>query len=231
MVGVSIAPADRTRIEVALAEATAERDGDIVCIVTRCASTYRDIAVGGSAAAALLLPMALVPLGFDPAWFPGVADSWEGAHLASRDVVIGRALSAYAVLQAAVFVVAYLLLATARGRRWATPGAVRRQRVRAAAVRQFQAQGLDRADRRAGVLIFVALEERRAEIVVGRRLLNDAPIEMWNDVGAALGRALAARQFAEGIEAAVTACGARMPLRATGTADRRPAPASRLILL
>ncbi len=228
MVGDLIPRNDQTRINAALAAAGA---GGILCIVAPRVSTYRDVALGWSAVAALLLPMALVPLGFDPAWFPGVADSWEGAHLASRDVVIGRALSAYAVLQAAIFVTIFLLLSTRGGRRWATPGPVRRLRVRRAAIRQFQTHGLHHGSGRGGLLIFVAQEDRQAEIVVSQGLLKAAPLQAWGDVGADLARALAAGRGAEGLETAIAACAELMILHAPMDGVEHGVPSGRLILL
>jgi putative membrane protein len=53
--------------------------------------------------------MLLIPFNFDPAWFPGLGDSWEAAHLAARDVTIGKTIAAYAVIQAAVFVAVFLI--------------------------------------------------------------------------------------------------------------------------
>lgn len=231
MVEPLVTPAEQARIAQAIAAAEADTDGEIFCVAARRVSAYRDVALGWAAAAALLLPMALIPLGFDPAWFPGIADSWEGAHLASRDIVVGRALSAYAVLQAAVFVTVFLCLSTRRGRQWATPRSVRRQRVRHAAIQQFQAHGLDQTTGRTGLLIFVADEDRQAEIVVDRGLLDLTPPETWGEITADLTHALRNGRWAEGLEAAVAACGRVLALHAPARGETPNALADRIVLL
>lgn len=231
MVTPLIGRADQQRIAAAIAAAEAGTSAEIFCVAARRVSAYRDVALGWAAAAALLAPMGLIPLGFDPAWFPGVGDSWEGAHLASRDIVIGRALSAYAVLQAAVFVTVFLAVSTARGRRWATPRSVRRMRVRHAAVRQFQAHGLHQTQGRTGVLVFAAHEDRQAEIVVDQGLVESVPPEVWGAIAAELARALGEGRWAEGLEAAVMACGQVLSAHAPAGPDDRNELPDRLILL
>ncbi|WP_374596300.1 hypothetical protein [Brevundimonas sp.] len=44
-----------------------------------------------------------------PSWVPKLADSWQAGHLASTDVGVAQNLSAYALIQAATFIVVYLL--------------------------------------------------------------------------------------------------------------------------
>ena len=61
--------------------------------------------VGWAAAAALLLPLGLIPFGFDPAWIPGMGDGWQAAHLSSTDVVVGQSLAAYALIAGAATLV------------------------------------------------------------------------------------------------------------------------------
>jgi putative membrane protein len=99
----------QTRIAAAIAAAESRTSGEIFCVLAREVSSYRDISLGWAAAAAMLLPLGLIPLGFDPAWIPGLGDGWQAAHLSSTDVLVGQSLAAYVLVQAAVFLTVLLL--------------------------------------------------------------------------------------------------------------------------
>ena len=198
---------DHTRVSAAIAAAEARTSGEIFCVFTRRVSSYRDVSLGWAAAAALLAPMGLIPLGFDPAWFPGIADSWEAAHLAARDITIGRALSAYAVVQAAVFITVFLVTCIPPVRRLVTPRSVRRARVRRAAMQQFLAHGLHTTQDRTGVLIFAALSDRQVEVIADEAIHGRVDRDVWAQAVDALTRAMRAGRPAEGFEAAVALTG------------------------
>ena len=118
-------------------------------------SSYRDVSLAWAGAAALILPLGLIPLGFEAAWIPGLGSGWEASHLAAREVSTGQALGAYAIIQAVVFLAVYLITRLPTITRWVTPRAVRRARARNAAMQQFLAHGLHVTEGRTGVLIFV----------------------------------------------------------------------------
>lgn len=44
-----------------------------------------------------------------PSWVPGLADTWQTGHLAFTDVAVAQNLSAYALIQAAIFIIVFLL--------------------------------------------------------------------------------------------------------------------------
>lgn len=195
------------RIAAAIAAQEARTSGEIFCVLARRVSSYRDVSLGWAAAAALILPLGLIPLGFDPAWIPGMADSWEAAHLASREVSVAQALGAYAVIQAVVFLAVYLLSRVPAVRRWITPRAVRRARVRDAAVQQFLAHGLHVTENRTGVLIFAALSDHLVEVVADEGIHSKVDQTVWADAVEALSRGLKQDDPAGGFEAAVALCG------------------------
>ena len=196
------------RIAGAIAAAEARTSGEIFCVLARRVSSYRDVSLGWAAAAALLLPLGLIPLGFDPAWIPGFADSWEAAHLAARGVSTGQALGAYAVIQAVVFLIVYLVTRLPVVTRWVTPRAVRRARVRSAAMQQFLAHGLHVTEARTGVLIFAALADHQVEVVADEGIHAKVDQEVWADAAEALVQGLKRGDPAAGFEAAVGLCGA-----------------------
>lgn len=199
----SLTPDDHARITAAIQDAEARSSGEVFCVLARRVSSYRDVSLGWAAAAALLLPMFLIPLAFDPAWLPGVADSWEAAQLASRDTTIARSLGAYAVIQAAVFVVVFLIACIPTVRRWLTPRSVRRSRVRRAAMQQVLGHGLQNTPRRTGVLIFAALEDRQVELIADEGIHARVDQTVWAEAVDALTIALRDGRPAEGFEAAI----------------------------
>ena len=68
---------EHARISAAIKSAEANTSGEIFCVIARRVSSYQDVGLAWAAAAAFILPLALVPLGFDPVWLPGLADTWE----------------------------------------------------------------------------------------------------------------------------------------------------------
>lgn len=203
----SLTPEDHARITAAIQDAEARSSGEVFCVLARQVSSYRDVSLGWAAAAALILPMFLIPLAFDPAWLPGVADSWEAAQLAARDSTVARTLGAYAVVQAAVFVAVFLLTSIPAVKRWVTPRALRRSRVRRAAMQQVLAHGLQNTPRRTGVLIFAAFQERQVEIIADEGIHARVDQAVWAEAVDRLTTALRAGRPADGFEAALTQVG------------------------
>ena len=216
---MTLTPEAHERIAAAIAAAEARTSGEVFCVLSRRVSSYRDVSLAWAAAAALILPLGLIPVGFGPAWIPGMADSWEAAHLAARAVSIGQALGAYAVVQAVVFLATYLITRLPLVTRWVTPRAVRRARVRDAAVQQFLAHGLHITEARTGVLIFAALSDHQVEVVADKGIHERVDESVWGDAAEALSRGMKRGDAAGGFEAAVGLCGevlaAHFPPRAT----------------
>ena len=204
---IKLTPAVQSRIADAIAVAEARTSGEIFCVLARRVSTYRDISLGWAAAAALLLPLGLIPFGFDPAWIPGLGDGWQAAHLSSTDVIVGQSLAAYALIQSAVFVSAFLLTSIPSVRRLVTPRSVRRARVRRAAMEQFLAHGLHITQERTGVLIFAALSDHQVEIVADEGIHSKVDQAVWGDAVDALVRGLKKGDAAAGFELAIDLCG------------------------
>ncbi len=199
---------DHARVSAAIATAETRTSGEIFCVLAQSVSSYRDISLAWAAGAALLAPLVLIPLGFDSTWFPGLSDSWEAAHLAARDITIGRALAVYAVVQAAVFVSVYLLLRIPALSRLSTPRAIRRQRTREAAMHQFLAHGLHVTQERTGVLIFAAMADRQVEVIADEGIHSRVAPEVWVQAVDVLTAGLRQRKPAQGFEAAIELMGA-----------------------
>ncbi|MBP8072824.1 MAG: TPM domain-containing protein [Brevundimonas sp.] len=205
---IKLTPQVQSRIGDAIAAAESKTSGEIFCVLARRVSSYRDISLGWAAAAALLLPLGLIPFGFDPAWIPGMGDGWQAAHLSSTDVVVGQSLAAYALIQSAVFVTAFLVTSIPGVRRFVTPRSVRRARVRRAAMEQFLAHGLHVTRERTGVLIFAALADHQVEVVADEGIHSKVDQAIWADAVEALARGMKNDDPAAGFEAAIGLCGA-----------------------
>jgi len=198
---------EHARVAGAIAAAEAQTSGEIFCVLAGQVSSYRDISLAWAAAAAFLLPLALIPFGFDAAWFPGLSDGWQAAHLSALNLSIGRSLGVYAVLQVAVFVAVYLLLRIPALTRLVTPRGIRRDRTRQAAMHQFLAHGLHVTEHRTGVLIFAAMADRQVEVIADQGIHSRVDRAIWGEAVEVLTVALSERRAAEGFEQAIALVG------------------------
>lgn len=228
---IRMTPQVQGRIADAIAAAEARTSGEIFCVLARRVSSYRDISVGLAAASALLLPLGLIPFGFDPAWIPGLGDGWQAAHLSSTDVMVGQSLAAYALIQSAVFVTVFMLTSIPGVRRLVTPRSIRRARVRRAAMEQFLAHGLHITRERTGVLIFAALSDHQVEVLADEGIHSKVDQAVWADAVEALSRGMKNGDPAAGFETAISLCGdvlaEHFPPRATNPNEI----ADRLVLI
>lgn len=194
---------DQSRIAQAIAAAEAATSGEVFCVVSRRVSSYGDVALAWSAAAALILPALLIPFGFEGVWpFGG---GWEAAH--ESGLTVGRALGGYVAVQAAVFAGILLLSLIPTVRRWMTPGGLRRARVRRAALQQFLAHGVHVTRERTGVLIFAALDDHQVELIADEGIHAQVDQGVWGDAVAALTTEMKAGRPAQGFEIAIGQCG------------------------
>jgi putative membrane protein len=91
------------------------------------------------------------------------------------------ALSGYAVLQCLLFLGIFLVVSIPPIRRCLTPPALKRVRVRERAQEQFLVHGLDRTRERTGVLIFVSLQDRRAEVLADTGISARVDASIWSE--------------------------------------------------
>ncbi|MFN3671722.1 MAG: TPM domain-containing protein [Bosea sp. (in: a-proteobacteria)] len=191
---------DREAIAEAVRQAELTTAAEIVVVIERAASGYRSVPLALALLLALLLPWPLLAL---------------TATSAPRIFLIQ--LVAAAVLIAA-------LQWYGRGGRF-VPGFIKRRRAHDAALREFTARGLARTQGRTGVLLYVALQERYAEILADSAIETRVEPGAWEGViGALLDEARAGR-VVEGVIAAVGAVGvvlARHAPRQEGDVDELP---------
>ena len=174
---------DKVRISAAIQAAEAGTSGEIFCILSRRSSDYRLVPIVWAAAIALAAPLPLMLLTGWPTWW---------IHLA----------------QLGVFLIAAIVLSHRALRFHIVPWRARRARAHDQAMRQFFAQGLDKTPDRTGVLIFVSIGERYAEIVVDAGINAKVSASVWDEALGALISAIKAGRPGDGFVAAIEQCGA-----------------------
>jgi putative membrane protein len=178
-----ISDADKARIADAIRAAEARTAGEIFCVLARQSSHYSLMPIAWAAALALIVPLPLIYLTVWPA-------------------------SVIYVLQLMAFVAAAIVLSRPRLRFRIVPKRARHDRAHSTAMRQFWAHGLHKTKTRTGVLIFVSVAERYAEIVADAGINEKVTPGVWNSAVAALTSAIKQGRIADGFVAAIAQCGA-----------------------
>jgi putative membrane protein len=145
----------------------------------------------------------------------------EVAGRAARDALIGAI-----VLQAALFVLALVIVALPPIRLALTPRAFKRDRVRRRALEQFAAKNLHLTRDRTGVLIFVSFGEHMAELIADDGIAGHVEPHVWDQAMGALVEGLKRGEAGAGLAAAVRLCGEvlaeRFPARGEDNPNELP---------
>ena len=199
---MEISAADRDRIGKAITAAEAASDGEIVAVTTPLSDSYHDVA----------LHWALVPLFAVlawAAWRPTALEWWYRFLLGGwqPEPSIGQLLTLLLVFAALKFTIALLILKWMPLRLALTPGATKLRRVRRRAVTIFKAAAERRTENRAGILIYLSMGERRAEIVADEAITKVTTPEAWGEAMATLLADVREGRPGEGICAAIEQIG------------------------
>jgi putative membrane protein len=178
-----ITQADKDRVAEAIRMAETKTSGEIFCVIAHQASDYRLVPLAWAALAALVVPAPLLYLTLWPA-------------------------SLIYLVQLVVFIVLAIVLAQPAIRFHVVPRRAKHERAHALAMRQFFAQGLDRTEKRTGVLIFASAAEHYAEIVADAGINSKVTPEVWRQAIDALTAAIKDGRAGDGFVAAVEQCGA-----------------------
>ena len=172
---------DRARIIEAIRVAETRTSGEIYCVFTRACSAYRVFPIAWAAALALFLPLPLIHL-----------TAWPAAVIHA--------------LQLLTFIGALYLLTRESLRYRIVPQQTKAARTHQEALRQFAAHGLQHTELRTGVLIFVSVAERYAEIVADAGIVAKASPSVWDEAVAGLTSKIAAGRAADGFVATIDEC-------------------------
>ena len=191
------------RVSDAVSLAERSSDGEIVTIVTDLSDHYQDISSRWAAAMALLF---LIALPIAPGFWRGAMDLLSSGW--SQDYSPAAFLTAIAATAVFLYFVASLMLENMNLRLFLTPSSVKEDRVRARAVQLFRVGTESRTDGRTGILIYLSMMERRAEIVADSAIgAKVAPQEWAEAMGAMIDEVKQGRP-GDGMVAAVERVGA-----------------------
>jgi putative membrane protein len=200
---LSLSQADHDLVSAAVAETEALTSGEIVTIVARRSDSYHDVGLIWAVAAVFLT------LG----WFATFPDhlrdlsamllsDWEHevADWKLLTVLLGDLLLNFLVIR--------YLLAIPALRMLATPRATKARRVRRRAILLFRSAVEARTHGRTGVLLYLSLDEHRAELVADRAINDKVAPEAWGEAMASLIEAIRDGCPGEGLAAEVRQVGA-----------------------
>jgi putative membrane protein len=180
---MNISDADRAQIAEAVRIAEQKTSGEIFCAIAQRSSNYSLVPVAWAAALALAVPLPLIYL-----------TSWPA--------------SVIYMLQLIAFVAAAVVLSRSGVRFRIVPKRARHDRAHSTAMRQFWALRLHKTQARTGVLIFVSLAERYAEIIADAGINEKVTPEVWQSAVEALTAAIKQGRLGDGFVAAIAQCGA-----------------------
>jgi putative membrane protein len=194
--------ADRQKVSAAIAAAEATSNGEIVAVATPLSDPYHDVA----------LHWALIPLFAVlawAAWRPTALTWWYDFLFGgwSPDPTLSQLFTLLMVLAALKFIVAMLILKWMPLRLLLTPAATKHRRVRRRAIAIFKAAAEKRTAGRTGILIYLSMAERRAEIIGDAAITSATNPETWGEAMAALLVDVREGRVADGIVAAIEQVG------------------------
>jgi len=194
--------ADSARVTAAVTEAERNTAGEIVTVVARRSDSYHDVAAHWGILAMLLV---LALLAFRPEaalWLHTlVANPWDGAPPPGALFVIALLLCALA------FLLVRLLLTSMPLRLALTPGSTKARRVHARALALFRTGAEQRTRDSTGVLLYLSLDEHRAEIIADAAIHSRVEAAVWGDAMAALVAAVKDDRPGDGMAEAIRQIG------------------------
>ena len=202
---------EEDRIEAAVAKAENATSGEIVCVLAAEVSNYREVPLAWAAGVALAFPPLALVLGVHPLGVASNAGLWIAAQATALESHIALALGLYAMLQAALFILTYLIVQVPPVRRRLTPASLKRHRVIRSAQQQFAAISARATGSDTGVLVFVALDDRQVQILADRAIHDKVGDAVWSRAAGAIGEGMrAGRDPTAAIIRAVEICGAAL---------------------
>lgn len=199
---ISMSEADHLTVTQAVAAAEEHTDAEIVTIVARRSDAYHDVGLHWSILFMLVVPLlaAAFPADYEGAliWMMG---GWEHS-LPARTIYL--VMFGQMILH---FLFMRYLLAIPALRMAVTPGATKSRRVRRRALLLFRTAAEARTRRLTGMLLYLSLDEHRAEIVADEAIASVVPAEVWGEAMAAMIEKVRAGRIAEGMALAIEKAG------------------------
>lgn len=198
--------AEEQRISAAIASAERNTSGEIVAVVTAASESYFYVPFMWAAMLALLVPWPMIYL------------TWWPMHVVY-------------FIQLATFLILVLLLMPRGVRVGLVPRSIRRAHAHRRAVEQFLSQSLHTTAGRTGVLIFVSVAERYAEVLADSGINAKVPKGTWQTLVDRLTSELAEGRAADGFVHAIEQAGALLAQHfPPGTNDPNELPDHLIVL-
>jgi putative membrane protein len=198
MVIARLSEADHAKVSAAIAAAESASDGEIVAVATDLSDPYHDVALHW---AVLVLIAVLAWAAACPSclqwWMDVLLGGWR-PEPSLRELLTFLMVLAVLKFTAVLLILKYMPLRLAL-----TPGATKQRRVRRRAVTVFKAAAERRTVGRTGILIYLSMGERRAEIVADEAILKVTDASTWGEAMLALLTEVRAGRPAEGMVAAI----------------------------
>lgn len=218
--------ADHAQVTAAVTAAELHTDGEIVTIVAAQSDAYHDVGLHW-AVLGMLLMLALL------AAFPAIAEALHGL-VADPWTTAPSPADLYTIaliLLTITFLIIRLALTWMPLRLALTPRGTEVRRVRRRAIALFRAGTEKRTRGATGVLLYLSLAERRAEIIADAAIHDRVDNAVWGEAMAALITETRAGRPGEGMAAAVTRIGAILAEHFPRSADDTNELPDRLIEL
>jgi putative membrane protein len=223
---VELSRDDHDLVTAAVTAAERVSAGEVVTIVADQSDSYHDVGLHFAVLAMLLVPLAFAAA--PQSWIDWAVGYWLGWNAEpSRSQIM---VFLFAKLTA-VFLIVRFLLAIRPLRMALTPRRTKTRRVRRRAIVLFRAACEMRTRGRTGVLVYLSLAERRAEIVADRAITDKVDDEVWGEAMAALLAEVKAGRPGEGLAKAVEQIGAVLAEILPPTADNPNELGDRLVTL
>jgi len=204
---------ERAAIGAAVAAAEAGTSGEIVTIIADQSDAYHDAALHWAVFKMLLVPLLFALFPAAPVWLvERITGGWTKAALS-------EVLLLTFVVMAVVFLAVRYTLAYRPLRLLWTPRATKRRRVRARAVALFRVSAEARTTGRTGILIYLSLGERMAEIVADEAIHARVDDSEWGEAMAALVGHVREGRIGAGMVAAIERVGAVLQAHLPRLAD------------
>ena len=171
-----LSEADHARVSEAVTAAEGQTSGEIVTVVTERSDGYTDVSLALAAIVAVTI-LTLATFFPDPPLdaYAALHGSWNAAWSAGE--VFGMA----AGLAVVGFLATLGLMAIPAIRFRVIPGRIRSLRVEDRAIDLFKVGAERRTHGRTGVLIYISMQEHRAEIVADEAIAAKVSPEVWGE--------------------------------------------------
>lgn len=201
--GRYLTPDQHKIVSGAVGAAELTTSGEIVTVLADRSDSYGDVALLWSAVASFtaMSLFALFPKWFMDLWdrlIGGWGHEWTTGELASMTIALG--LVAFATM--------WLVQQWDPLRFALVPGPLKTSRAHDAAIKHFKVGAERRTHGRTGVLIYLSMQEHRAEIVADQPIAEKVPAEVWGDAMADMLEQIKRGCIAEGMAAGVRDVGA-----------------------